>query len=160
MGTPAAPIRKRVIVVAVTATVGVLIAAFVWWGRADEVADVTVHGRLTVDGEPLPGGLVIFYPDAGRGNHSPFEPRARTDRRGGYQLRAEGKQGIVPGWYRVAVVPPQPGTGEDAKAKSKHPVSFDRRYENPDTSGLAVHVRPYPPRGGYELDLARPHSRK
>lgn len=157
MRTAVALIRKPVVFVALALGI---VGAIVWWGWAGVTPDLVVRGRVTVDGEQLPGGLVIFYPDTSRGNHSPVEPRARTDRRGGYQLRAEGKLGIVPGWYRVAVVPPQPETGEGTKAKAKYSVSFDRRYENPETSGLVVHVRPYPPRSGYDLDLTRPHSKR
>lgn len=147
------PIRKRLVMVVLA--LGVLVSGLVWWVRADAVPDVTVHGQVTVDGEPLPDGLVIFYPDSGRGNRSPVEPRARTDRRGRYQLRAEGKQGITPGWYRVAVVVHQPEPGGGLTARSKDSVRSDRRYENPNTSGLTVLVRPHSPRGGYDFDLAR-----
>jgi len=129
-------------------------------GRAGSGQEVTVRGRVTVEGEPLPDGLVIFYPDAARGNHSPVEPRTRTDRQGGYELRAEGKRGIAPGWYRVAVVPRQPDPGGSVAPKSKDAMRFDRRYENPDTSGLAVFVRSYAGRGDYDFHLTRPGAGK
>jgi hypothetical protein len=146
-----APKWRRLIAVLALGTLAV--GGLAWWVRAAPA--VTVRGRVTVDGELLPGALVIFYPDAGRGNRSPVEPRARTDRRGAYQLQAEGVREIAPGWYRVAVVSRPAEPGENATAKSKTPVRFDRRYESPDTSGLSVFVRSDAPPGGYDLQLAR-----
>lgn len=153
---PAAPVRRHVIVaILATLALGALVGGLVWWGRA-AAGDVTVRGRVTVDGEPLSGGLVIFYPDAAQGNHSPVEPRGRTDRQGGYLLQAEGQKGIAPGWYRVVVVPWQADPGEkNVTPTPKNPTRFERRYEKPDTSGLVVLVSPNPARGAYDLQLAR-----
>ncbi|HYH64437.1 MAG TPA: hypothetical protein VD866_07040 [Urbifossiella sp.] len=158
MTTKNTPTWKRVVVaaLAVAATVG----GVVWSARAGGGRDLPVKGRVTVDGAPLAGGLVIFYPDASRGNESPVEPRGRTNRRGEYQLRAEGQAGIAPGWYRVAVVPRQPDPGEPAASKSKTQVGFDRRYERPNTSGLAVLVSRDAEGGSYDLRIGRPRVGK
>jgi hypothetical protein len=153
----AVPIRKRVILAGL-ALAG-LTGGLVWWATAAGRQEVQVRGRVTVGGTPLSGGLVIFYPDAARGNASPVEPRSLIDRQGRYRLSAEGRTDIAPGWYRVVVVPPQaePG-GKTAQSKTtaqqpKQPPRFDRRYENPDTSGLAVHVTPTPAEGAYDFKL-------
>src|SRR5262245_20170875 len=95
--------RKRVIVVVLA--LSALVGGVVWWSRAAAGREVTVRGRVTVDGEPVSGVLVIYYPDAKQGNNSPLEPRSRTNYRGEYQLQAEGAKGTASGWYRVAVVP-------------------------------------------------------
>jgi hypothetical protein len=150
--------RKRAVVAALA--VAAVVGGIVWSARAGGGRDLPVKGRVTVDGAPLASGLVIFYPDAARGNKSPVEPRGRTDRRGGYQLRAEGQAGITPGWYRVAVVPRQPDPSEVAASKSKTQVRIDRRYERPDTSGLAVLVSRDSDAGSYDLWLDRPRAGK
>jgi hypothetical protein len=114
---------------------------------------------VTVDDEPLAHGLVIFYPDAARGNHSPSEPRGRTDKQGAYQLHTDGRKGVAPGWYRVAVVPQQPDPGTKA-AGPKTGVPFDRRYENPATSQLEVLVAADSDGTGFDFRLSRSVKRK
>lgn len=146
-------------VVAVVST-AVIAIGLVWWGRYGRTQDVSVGGRVTVGDEPLAHGLVIFYPDAARGNHSPSEPRGRTDKQGAYQLRTEGRKGVALGWYRVAVVPRQPDPGAKAAVQAKIVAPFDRRYENPAISGLEVLVTADSGGTGFDFRLARASPKK
>jgi hypothetical protein len=156
--TATAPRRKSVLVAVLA--LSALVGGLSWWSRAGAGREATVRGLVTVDGEPLSGGLVIFYPDVAQGNNSPVEPRTRTDNQGRYQLLTEGKRGIAPGWYRVAVVPRQPSPNEKKPAPLKDEMRFDRRYEKPDTSGLVVLVSPDSARGSYDLQLVRQRTKK
>jgi hypothetical protein len=103
----------------------------------------------------LSDALVIFYPDTSQENHSPIEPRNRTDRQGIYQLRAEGELKIAPGWYRVAVIPQKQGMKENATTNPNDQMQIDRCYLNPESSGLSILVSPKVTHGAYDLPLTR-----
>jgi hypothetical protein len=64
-----------------------------------------VAGRITLDGEPLTAAstVVLFKPDAAKGNASPWEPTGTVDGQGNYTLHTKGKRGAPPGWYKVVV---------------------------------------------------------
>src|SRR5262249_48625915 len=69
-----------------------------------------VTGQVTLDDRPLtaPTTIVLFKPDAARGNASPFEPAGTVDDRGNYTLFTKGKKGAPPGWYKVLVTATEP----------------------------------------------------
>jgi len=47
--------------------------------------------------------MVLFQPDASKGNHSPFEPAGTIDEEGTYTLLTKDKKGAPPGWYKIVV---------------------------------------------------------
>ena len=90
-----------------------------------ETPYATVKGRVTLDGKPLGGALVGFYPDQGRGSHG------ETDADGRYELRYTNKKaGVPPGGCVVRI------TTADANTPEKLPA----RYH--DKSELAEEVKP------------------
>ena len=62
----------------------------------------TVRGKVTFQGQPLSGGLVVFSPDPDRGG-SGKPARGEIGPDGRYELRLGGDPAVPPGWYRVAI---------------------------------------------------------
>lgn len=92
-----------------------------------------VRGRVTFQGRPVAGGLVVFTPDRDRGaSGKPI--RAETGPDGIFQMPT-GDSGVSPGWYRVAIAPP-PNTDPGAKPP------FPPQLRRPDTSTVVREVTP------------------
>jgi len=89
----------------------------------------TVRGRVTFQGHPVAGGLVVFAPDPERGA-SGKPVRAETGPDGVFQLQVEGTPRVPPGWYRVALAPP-PTAG---------PSNFPAALRRPDRSTIVREV--------------------
>src|SRR5438270_6234774 len=64
---------------------------------------VAVQGKVTMGNKPLTRGTVIFTPDHKKGNESKEEPRGNIEEDGTYRLMTHLKEGVAPGWYKVAV---------------------------------------------------------
>lgn len=78
----------------------------------------SVKGRVLLDGKPLRGAEVAFYPETGRGSFG------RTDREGRYELKYTHKQsGIQPGKCTVRIT-----TAEDEQREIL-PAKYNRASE-------------------------------
>jgi hypothetical protein len=73
-------------------------------GQGSHPACVPVEGTVTLNGKPLPGAIVEFYPVVAPGEAAlPFS-RGQTDASGRYQLKCDNRQaGAVVGKHRVVV---------------------------------------------------------
>ncbi len=99
---------------------------------------VEVHGTVTLDGAPLAGAVVTFYPDT-EAVQSPHYSRGLTDDAGRYELdlaTVAGKRGAVVGKSRVVVNWPlerrdNPGRGADAKPRALIPLPYTTASETP-----------------------------
>jgi hypothetical protein len=113
----------------------VVLTALLCAGCGQKTSSVaSVHGKVTLDGKPLPSGSIVTLPAAGRGASAPIQM-------GEFELSTFSKNdGAIIGTHKVAVTAnesPQ-GTGPEAAAgKSLVP----QRYSNPDTSGLTIEVK-------------------
>ncbi len=110
-----------------------------------------VQGRITINGNPLPGGTIVFEPDVQKGNTSKYELRAQIDpaNPGIYELKSDG-DAVTPGWYRVAIF------AIESPNRMTPPVWLaDQRYANVKTSGLSVEVVANASDGAYDFDLKR-----
>jgi len=108
----------------------------------DDPALAPVRGRVFYKGSPLPGGSIVFTPDADKGAQGPLA-RGEVRPDGTYTLTTDGQPGAAPGWHRVTVVsvgatPDRPGAGGFADVQSLLP----RQYAAPDLSGLERLVKP------------------
>ncbi len=112
---------------------------------------VPVVGQVTLDGRPLTGGQVVFHPDAARGNNSLDEPRGPIDAQGRYELSTVGRKGVVPGWYKVAVIATEPFDPQHPYVLPKSLIPV--RYNDPSASGLTREVTASPAPGAYDLKL-------
>jgi hypothetical protein len=102
-----------------------------------------VSGTVTLDGKPLPGVTVAFFPQA-EGVEPSLVGRATTDGSGRYTLTgADGLAGAVVGTNRVVVLPPKTRRSSDDPAPP--PLPPDRqipaRYSVAKSSPLVVEVQ-------------------
>jgi hypothetical protein len=118
-----------------------------------------VEGTITVAGEPLLSGTIVFHPDASRGNTSKQEARGTIGQiaPGRYRLTTDGQKGAAPGQYRVTVFAIKPVTREN----SQQPPDWlaDPKYADVKTSGLTVAVAKDAPIGAYDFQLDLPSRR-
>ena len=111
---------------------------------------VPVDGNVMVGGKPLTTGTVIFYPDATKGNASREEPRGAIEPDGRYHLLTGLKEGVTPGWYKVAVT-----AAEQIDPKNYYVTHWliPQKYIDPKTSKLQLEVVANPAPGAYNLTL-------
>jgi hypothetical protein len=109
-------------------------------GGSLETAPVT--GTVTLDGKPLPHGMVVFSPERGRGATGQIE----SD--GSFTLSTYGNgDGAVVGPHRVAVMcsvdlpnpSPNPDNPDDGMWKRTRSL-IPTKYTNSATSGLTFDV--------------------
>jgi hypothetical protein len=87
------------------------------------------------DGEPLRGGIVTLSPSSGDGPPA----HGQIDRGGRFRLTSQGRDGAIPGRYRVAIVQ----VGEAAAPGGRHDHRLiDPRFSSFETSGLEQQVEP------------------
>lgn len=119
-------------------------------GSADGLPDVVpVRGTVTLDGEPLPSGDVLYLPTDPAGRQA----RGSIDERGRFRLSTlRPNDGALPGEYRIVVLAPAEESAEDAAARRANENAGRRRrtfgaeegpaslaplrYTKPETSGL------------------------
>jgi hypothetical protein len=95
----------------------------------------TVRGRVTFQGRPVAGGLVVFAPDPTRGGRGK-PARGETGPDGTFQLQFAGGPAVPPGWYRVALAAPPGPERSDARP------AFPAQLARPDRSNLVREVAP------------------
>lgn len=119
---------RRLAVPAVSLLAGAVgVAVHLGCGASAPPAAAEVGGRLTFQGKPVAGGVVVFAPDPARGATGP-PVRADTRADGTFDLPADGT--VRPGWYRVALAPPADEVGR----------GFPPQLARPDRSGLVRQV--------------------
>jgi hypothetical protein len=97
----------------------------------------TVRGKVTFNGQPVAGGLVVFTPDPQRGGSGkPLHSETADD--GGFQLLLDNSPHIPAGWYRVSLAP-APAIPDPLLALQA-PV-FPAKLSRPDMSGIEREVR-------------------
>jgi hypothetical protein len=129
---------------------------------------VPVAGRVLVDGRPLTGAeaTVLFRPDASRGNTMTIDFAGTADENGNYVLyHGDGKPGVAPGWYKVAVVATEPlvfRTGPGNKPRTRMPGMpvrkslIDKKFAVVASSGIEIEVVENPAPDAYDLKLTGP----
>jgi hypothetical protein len=120
-----------------------------------------VTGKVTINDVPLTATstVVLFKPDATKGNTSPFEPAGTVDAEGNYTLTTKGKKGAPPGWYKVVVTARTEAAPRHARTPGPHrPVAqslVPARYGQARTSDLSIEVVEHPAEGAYDLKLRK-----
>jgi hypothetical protein len=105
-------------------------------GNVPPPGPATVRGKVTFNGQPVAGGLVIFTPDPQRGGHG--KPAcAETASDGSFLLQLDKSDHIPAGWYRVALMPAPVLPDPNAPPAAVFPPKLAR----PDLSGLEREVR-------------------
>lgn len=99
-------------------------------GSAPAPGPATVRGKVTLNGQPVAAGLVVFTPNPERGGRGK-SAHAETGSDGSYTLTLDGASAIPPGWYRVSLAPAPAGA-----------PAFPAKLARPDRSGLEREVKP------------------
>lgn len=91
-----------------------------------------VTGKVTLDGQPVTGGNVYFFPEVeGQSSYGGIKPD------GTYELYCVEQEGAVVGRHRVTVEGPQP-VSEPGAVQPKNPVP--EKYGRPETSEIVKEV--------------------
>jgi hypothetical protein len=118
-----------------------------------------VSGKITLDGNPMPTGTVIFHPDD---SNQKFTPSGIIDN-GSYKLLTDGKEGAPVGKYKVSVNPQGMGMGmptggavttDPSKALGPK-TSMNSKFGAPATSGIVIEVVESPASGAYDIKLTK-----
>lgn len=96
-----------------------------------------VSGTVTLDGKPLPRGMVQFVPDESKGNAGP-PATGYLDADGRFTLSTAGVRGAVLGFHRIGIDARQE---VDLSQTSWAPSLIPEQYNNPATSGLTAEVK-------------------
>jgi hypothetical protein len=120
-----------------------------------------VAGKVTLDDTPLtaPSTVLLFKPDASRGNTSLWEPTGTVDDQGNYVLFTNGKKGAPPGWYKVLVTASAVQTDGSSGSPHKRPVPrslVPARYGQAATTPVTIEVVEAPTPEAYDLKLTSP----
>ena len=105
-------------------------------GGCGGVKRVPVTGSVTLDGKPLEGGVLLFHPDASRGNTNRAGCTGPV-KNGRYTLvtsgvtRDETGDGAPLGWYKVTLLNDLPGAPV---------INVHGKYLNPETTPLEVEI--------------------
>jgi hypothetical protein len=106
----------------------------------------SVGGKVSYRGVVLNNGVVVFTPDAGRGESGPVAlGTIRED--GTYQLSTGDAAGATPGWYRVTVAAFATLPPKTAPADQFQPPAplLPEKYRDPELSLLRCQVKPNQP---------------
>ncbi len=122
-------------------------------GRSDHGATAPVSGKITVEGRPLEEGAVSFYPDQAKANHLRQVPSGVVEG-GNYEMFYRDKNAVPVGWYKVVVVSYEPPGARDPRGRPGIPVPrIDKKYNNSESTPLALEVVEKAPPGAYDLTL-------
>lgn len=90
----------------------------------------SVEGRITLDGQPLEGGFVQFFPEAPGGGTVAY---GKTDAGGHYQMAiSDAHAGILPGTYRVEITTAEVAVDDNARPymiRERIPVKYNKKSE-------------------------------
>ncbi len=113
-----------------------LIALLAVGCQGGSAALAPVSGKVTYKGSPLPGGTIVFTPDASRSERGQLAV-GRIQADGTFALRTGEALGARPGWYRITVVSVASSSAPFAAPYSVIP----ERYRDPELSLLACEVK-------------------
>ncbi len=118
------------------------------------VRKIPVAGSVTLDGQPINGGHLVFTPDAAKGNTHRISCTSRI-KEGRYDLETNGitpsdsGDGVPLGWYKVSFRMLE----ESTKKHPIAPVNVHDRFRNPDKTPLSVEVKDNPEPGSYDIKM-------
>ena len=123
---------------AIIACVGVIVLLVAGCGRENQSETIKVTGRVTLDGQPLGSGVVVFMPQKGPG------AKGTIGSDGSFRMGTYAEDdGAVAGHYQVAVIALDPKALAAAKGPDAYiPSLVPERYTSPATSGLTFEVKP------------------
>jgi hypothetical protein len=136
----------RMLGLAAVALVALAAFALLASGCRRSTALYPVAGKITYRGAALNNGVIVFTPDASRGESGPSAlGTIRAD--GTYTLSTGDAAGANSGWYRItvaAVAAPAPKTPVPAQFQAPLPL-LPEKYRDPELSLLRCQIKPDQP---------------
>jgi hypothetical protein len=126
-----------------------MVALIALFGCGREMRRIPVSGSVTLDGKPLEGGVLLFHPDASKGNTERVSCTGPI-KAGRYNLVTSGVtksdtgSGAPLGWFKVTLINDLPGTPV---------INVDSKYLNPETTPVAIEIVDNPEPGAYDVKL-------
>jgi hypothetical protein len=102
---------------------------------------VPVNGVVTMDGKPVEGATVTFITEDGTQSAS-----GQTDASGNFSLTAGGKEGVLPGTYKVMVIKTKPTATPE---EGGDPAEAMKHYS--EDAKAAAKKANAPPPGGMDM---------
>jgi hypothetical protein len=118
----------------------VLISFPIGCNRVAPTINTTVQGRVSFQGQPLAGGVVVFSPDPERGGSGKPIP-AEIAQDGRFQLNIGAGTVISPGWYRVTIASAPNSASIGPEIAPGNRIAFPPQLARPDQSGLVREVK-------------------
>lgn len=115
-----------------------------------------VKGKIVFNGKAVSTGnarSVTLRSDAEKGNTSPHEPRGQIDADGNFEVFTANRRGAPPGHYKVAVTIMESPLPNSADMYAAPKWLIDKKYGDPETSGLILEVVEKPAAGAYDLRI-------
>jgi hypothetical protein len=125
--------------------------AVVLAGCEASVKRVPVTGTVTLDGQPLSGGVLLFHPNEAKGNTSRVSCTGPVNN-GKFNLVTSGVtknetgSGAPLGWYKVTLLTDLPGT---------KPIAVHPKYLKAESTPLEVEITDNPPAGAYDFKMTK-----
>jgi hypothetical protein len=135
-------VRWRQVCLGLLCTLSLAVA----WGCRSGPRRVPVSGEVTLDGAPLSGGVIHFYPDTAKGNEHRVDCLSPV-RSGKYNLLtqavkdSETGNGAPLGWYKVYLYTDLPGVD----------IKIHERFTDPYRTPISVEVVENPAPGAYDV---------
>jgi hypothetical protein len=120
-------------------------------GCGARVKTVSVSGKVSLNGQPLTTGRVIYAADASKGNTTDVGCVGRLDSQGRYTLSWAGRKtseqgkGAPVGWYKVTL--------GNMTGKSALDDLVDPKYFDESTTPLSIEVVADPRPEQYDINL-------
>jgi hypothetical protein len=113
---------------------------------------IPVKGKVTVNGQPLTTGTVMFHPDESKGNTAKLPiPPVGPIKDGEYSLVTGKVEGAPAGWYKVVVTANVPSNPKDEYSEPRSLIN--PIYNQVYSTTLSVEVKPDATPGAYDLPL-------
>ena len=116
---------------------------------------IPTSGKVNLDGQPMPEGVLKFIPDASKGNIYRVSCSGPISK-GQWNLvtsgmaRADTGTGAPVGWFKVIYT--HPNEGSKAPGASSAP-KVAAKYYREDTTPLSIELTDPPPAEGYTIEL-------
>ena len=139
-------VRRRWLVLAAAWAVSLVVPLA---GCEKGIRRIPVSGTVTLDGQPLKGGVLLFHPDDSKGNTVRVSCTGPVSN-GRYTLvtsgvtKADTGSGAPTGWFKVTLINDLPGMAE---------IKVHPKYLKPETTPLAIEIVDNPQPGAYDLKL-------
>jgi hypothetical protein len=132
-----------------------LLAALVGLAGCGGIKRIPTSGTVTLDGQPLSGGVLKFIPDASKGttyrvNCAGPISNGRWNLATAGMERADTGTGAPVGWFKVIYFNPDEGSkAPGALAVTK----VAAKYQQEETTPISIELTDPPPAEGYKIEL-------